>query len=53
MENDIKETIKQTEEYIKELDKWILECKETTKRFGDIIDRVLAQRDFTFISKFD
>jgi hypothetical protein len=50
---DIKETIKQTEEYIKELDKWILECKEATKRLGDIIDRVLAQRDFTFISKFD
>lgn len=53
MEGDIKETIKQTEEYIKELDKWILECKEATKRFGDIIDKVLKDKDYLFISKFD
>lgn len=50
---DIKETIKQTEEYIKELDKWMLECKEATKRFGDIIDKVLKDKDYMFISKFD
>lgn len=50
---DIKETIKQTEEYIKDLDKWILKCKETTKRFGDIIDKVLKDKDYMFISKFD
>lgn len=53
MESDIKETIKQTEEYIKELDKWMLECKEATKRFGDIIDKVLKDKDCMFISKFD
>nr|DAZ42940.1 MAG TPA: hypothetical protein [Caudoviricetes sp.] len=29
------------------------EFKENSKKLGDIIDRVLAQRDFTFISKFD
>lgn len=50
MESDIKETIKQTEEYIKELDKWILECKEATKRLGDIIDKVLKDKDYMFIS---
>ena len=49
MESDIKETIKQTEEYIKELDKWMLECKEATKRFGDIIDKVLKDKD---VSKY-
>lgn len=29
------------------------EFKENSKKLGDIIDRVLAQRDFIFISKFD
>lgn len=50
---DIKETIKETEEYVKELDKWILKCKEATKRLGDIIDKVLKDKDYMFISKFD
>lgn len=31
----------------------MLECKEATKRFGDIIDKVLKDKDFTFISKFN
>lgn len=50
---DIKETLKKSEDTIKELDKWMNEFKENSKKLGDIIDRVLAQRDFTFISKFD
>lgn len=50
---DIKETLKKSEDTIKEFDKWILECKESTKRFGDIIDKVLKDKDYMFISKFD
>ena len=53
MEGDITETIKRTEEYIKELDKWMLECKESAKKLGDIIDKVLKDKDYVFISKFD
>lgn len=34
---DIKETIKQTEEYIKEFDKGMNEFKENFKKLGDII----------------
>lgn len=40
---DIKETLKKSEDTIKEFDKWMLECKEATKRFGDIIDKVLKK----------
>lgn len=50
---DIKETLKKSEDTIKEFDKWMNEFKENSKKLGDIIDRVLVQRDFTFISKFD
>lgn len=31
----------------------MLECKEATKRFGDIIDKVLKDKDYMFISKFN
>lgn len=44
---DIKETLKKSEDTIKEFDKWMNEFKENSKKLGDIIDRVLAQRDFT------
>lgn len=50
---DIKETLKKSEDTIKEFDKRMNEFKENSKKLGDIIDRVLAQRDFTFILKFD
>lgn len=45
---DIKETLKKSEDTIKEFDKRMNEFKENSKKLGDIIDRVLAQRDFTF-----
>lgn len=50
---DIKETLKKSEDTTKEFDKWMNEFKENSKKLGDIIDKVLKDKDYMFISKFD